>query len=97
MEAEFPSLPGHVRIMLPEIRAIAKSADEALLLIELAKSARTRELIGNLFKEEVDIIALARAMQVSTTDQALKKRLSQALQRFERNGRLHSAEGITDK
>lgn len=93
LEAEFPTLPGQVRVMLPEIRAISKTEDEVRLLIELAKSANTRNIIGSIITKESDVVALVRAMSVGRGDEALKKRLAQALQRFERGRRAngHSA------
>jgi hypothetical protein len=87
LEAEFPALPSQVRVMLPEIRAVAKDEDEARLLIELAKSANTRNLIGTLLAKDSDVVALVRAMSVSRGDEALKKRLVQALRRFDRVAR----------
>jgi hypothetical protein len=87
LEAEFPTLPGQVRVMLPEIRAIAKNEGEVRLLIELAKSANTRNMIGSIITREVDVVALVRAMSVGRGDEALKKRIAQALRRFDRGGR----------
>src|SRR5204863_3605983 len=39
LEAELPTLPGQVRVMVPEIKTIASNENEYLLLLELAKSA----------------------------------------------------------
>jgi len=47
MLKKYPSLPGPVRVVLPQIQAIAKDESEMQLLIELAKSASTRNLIGS--------------------------------------------------
>ena len=84
LEAEFPRLPGQVRVMIPEIRSIAKSKREFLLLVELAKSARTRSLIGSVLTGDVDVEARVRSIHERGRQQALRKRLTQALRRFER-------------
>lgn len=83
LESEFPSLPGHVRIIIPEIKTVAKNQREYLLLIELAKSANTRSLIGSVLTAECDVESRVRAIKRKTNDTALKKRLQQSLQRFE--------------
>ncbi len=80
----FPSLPGHVRIMIPEIQTIASNEREALLLLELAKSANTRNLIGTVLKPNKPLEEIVRKMSEQNTDKRLKKRLEQALSRFER-------------
>ena len=85
LEQEFPSLPGHARIMVPEIRTIAASAREFWLLVELAKSANTRNLIYSELLKGSDIEQRMRDLVVKTRDESLKKRLQQALGRFERN------------
>ena len=82
LEAEFPSLPGQVRIMLPEIQTIAKSRNDYLLLLELAKSASTRNLIGTAIIGDQDVESALRAISEKTKDSALKKRIEQALKRF---------------
>jgi len=84
LEAEFPSLPGHIRIVIPEIRTVAKNRREYLLLVELAKSANTRSLIGSVLTTECDVESRVRAMEGKTNDATLKKRLEQSLRRFER-------------
>jgi hypothetical protein len=55
LEEQFPNLPGQVRIMLPEIQAIANSKDDYVLLVELAKSATTRNLIGTAVTGECPV------------------------------------------
>ena len=55
LEQEFPNLPGHVRSAIPEIKTIAKNAREFWLLLELAKSAKTRNLIGHQLVKGCDI------------------------------------------
>lgn len=82
LEAEEPSLPGHVRISIPEIKTIAKTTREYILLVELAKSASTRELIGTI-DTHVDVEARVRSMADRSKDVALAKRLNQALRCFE--------------
>jgi hypothetical protein len=52
LEAQFPTLPGHVRIMIPEIQTIAGNEREFWLLVELAKSANTRNLIGTVLTSD---------------------------------------------
>lgn len=79
---EYPTLPGHVRAMLPEIEVLAKNDREKILLIELAKSANTREIIRKTLVMgrgiEVNVVRAAE----QSKDPALKKRLEQALMRF---------------
>ena len=84
LEAEFPNLPGQVRVMIPEIQSIAKSKREFTLLLELAKSARTRNLIGSVLTREVDIEDRVYSLYRREKQPALKKRLEQTLRRFER-------------
>lgn len=84
LESEFPSLPGQVRVMIPEIRSIAKSKREFTLLIELAKSAKTRNLIGTVLVKEVDIESRVYSLYEREKRPTLKRRLEQALRRFER-------------
>ena len=83
LEAAEPLLPGHVRVMIPEIKTLAKTEREYLLLVELAKSANTRELIGTVLVADVDIEARVRSMATQNQNNALVKRLNQALRRFE--------------
>lgn len=84
LEAEFPSLPGQVRIMIPEIQTIAKNSGEYLLLVELAKSANTRSLIGSILTTDSDIERCLGSIQNSTKDDALRKRIIQAQERFKK-------------
>ena len=91
LQAAEPSLPGQVRIAIPEIRAVAKTAREYILLVELAKSANTRELIGTVLGAEIDVEDRVRRMAGSSKDIALKKRLNYALQRFERKANNEAA------
>ena len=84
LEAEEPSLPGQVRVVIPEIKTVAKTEREYLLLVELAKSAYTRELIGTVLKPNVDIESRVRSMAQRGDNVALAKRLNYALRRFER-------------
>lgn len=94
LEAEFPRLPGQVRVLVPEIRSIAKSRREFLLLVELAKSARTRNLIGTTLTREINVEAAIESMSERERDPAQKKRLTQALKRFEKAVRADKAEGL---
>ena len=84
LEAEFPDLPGHIRIMIPEIVTIAKSAREYILLVELAKSANTRSLIGSILTHECDVESRLRNIEGKTNDISLRKRIGQTFVRFER-------------
>ena len=85
LERLFPTLPGQARIMVPEIKTIATSAREFWLLVEFAKSARTRDLIDTNLLRGYDIEQRLRELVVKTRDESLKKRVQQALVRFERN------------
>ena len=84
LESEFPSLPGQVRAVIPEIRSIAKSEREFLLLVELAKSTQTRSLIGSVLTRNLDVESRVRSMRDREGKPAIRKRLEQALKRFER-------------
>lgn len=79
-----PTLPGHVRVMIPEILSIAKSRREFMLLVELAKSANTRNLIGTVLTAESDVEHMTARILETSKDVALVKRLNQALARFHR-------------
>lgn len=79
-----PDLPGHARACLPEIEAITQDGDERLLLMELAKSANTRNLIGTILNAEGTLLVRLRSHRERSNDAALNKRIDQALTRFER-------------
>ena len=83
LQAIFPNLPGQVRIMIPEIQAIAKNKREFLLLVELAKSANTRNLIGSVITTESDVEQVVMNIARKTNDKALRLRLEQALKRWQ--------------
>ncbi len=85
LEKVFPSLPGHARVMVPEIKTVAKNPREFWLLIELAKSARTRNLINSELLKDCDVERRVRDLAVKTRDESLRKRVKQAIIRFERN------------
>ena len=74
------------RVSVLEKLLSGPSTGQIGVLIELAKSANTRNLIGGLITKESDVVALVRAMSIGRGDEALKKRLLQALERFERGG-----------
>jgi hypothetical protein len=82
LEAELPNLPGHVRAIIPEIRTIGKNESEYLLLLELAKSANTRNLIGSVVTTGCDVEQRIAAIRSKTPDLGLAKRIDQALVRF---------------
>lgn len=84
LQAQAPTLPGHARIMLPEIDAVAGTPAERLLLVELAKSANTRNLIGTVLTRGCGVIARVESLAATTRDESLRKRLQQALGRFRR-------------
>ena len=79
---EQPRLPGHVRIMIPEIMPIAKNIREYILLVELAKSADTRDLIGTVLFQGIPIEDRVHSLANRDKNPALEKRLKQAIQRF---------------
>ena len=87
LEDMFPSLPGQARIMVPEIKTIASNAREFWLLVELAKSARTRNLIGTILTKECDVEQRFRDSIPKTRNGSLQKRMKQALVRFEKHVR----------
>lgn len=82
IEEQAPSLPGHARVMIPEIDTIAANEDERLLLIELSKSANARNLIGGVLGRGCDVIGRVERLAASSPDLALRKRLDQALARY---------------
>jgi hypothetical protein len=69
--------------MLPEIETIATKCDY-ILLIELAKSASTKNLISSIFKNGDDVESKLRSFVEKRKDAALKRRICQALMRFEK-------------
>ena len=81
MQAQFPLLPGHARIMLHEIRAIAKTSRDYRILVELAKSAHTRNLIGTVLTPESDIPQSLISLSSRSRDDGLKRRIRDALRR----------------
>ena len=92
LETEFPNLPGQVSAAIPEIRSIAKSKREFLLLIELAKSAQTRNLIGSVLTADVDVEDRVRSLHERDRKPAIRKRLGNSLKRFERAARARRLE-----
>lgn len=91
LEEKYPNLPGHVRIMLPEIETIATSEKDTVLLIELAKSASTRNLINKQVISGVSVAEFVRELLSKTKGASLQKRLQQALDRTESVLRKHGA------
>lgn len=84
---EFPLLPGQVRAILPQIQSIATTQREFLLLVEMAKSANTRNLIGTVLVSGADMQQRLERLLAKTNDAALAKRLEQALTRFHKVAR----------
>lgn len=91
----FSRLPGQVKVMIPEIRSIAHTEEEFLLLIELAKSANTRNLIGTILKSGTNIEKTVRDLGNKTRDSSLKLRIGQAVQRYET--KLHKLKNNDDR
>ncbi len=67
LEAEFPDLPGQVRVMIPEIQTIAADQCDFVLLLELAKSAITRNLIGSVITKDTDVLRVVSSMRKKQT------------------------------
>ncbi len=86
LKKEFPSLPGPVRAMIPEIQSLTSSEDDFYLMIELAKSASTRNLIGSVITKDCDVMERLNNV-LDKSDEALKKRINQAINRFKKNRR----------
>jgi len=86
VKAKYPDLPGSARVMLPQILSIGKNNSEIALLIELAKSAHTRNLIGteitgrNSVFEELD-----KAKKHATANPTLLKRINWAIDRWQKS------------
>lgn len=70
--------------MIPEIRTIATSKEEYLLLVELAKSASTRNLIGTTLTAGADVINIVASMKERHGEEAVRKRLQQAWTRYQK-------------
>ena len=80
---DYPTLPRHVIHMLPQIIQIAKSKSEAILLIELAKSANTRNLIGSFITGEYSVVSSLQSIEViMKNDTSLIKRINWAKERW---------------
>lgn len=79
-----PMLPGQVVAFLPEIFPLSKNDRDLLLLVELAKSSTTRNLIRADLAHKSDLESHFRDLASRVTDPALHKRLHQALQRFDK-------------
>ena len=91
LEQECPDLPGHVRAVLPQIKAIARTDREYRLLIELSKSASTRNLIGSFIGSGDDVEDRVRSIESRTNDVTLKRQILQALRRLEREALLQQS------
>ncbi len=97
LEEEFPNLPGHVRVMIPEIQAVASDESEYLLLVELAKSANTRNLIGTTLTRETDVEKVVCSMKEGSANPALQKRLKQAWMRADKEIRRRKLPALRDR
>lgn len=83
LSEEFPRLPGQVRVMIPQIKSIAKDDLEAFrILLELAKSAKTRNLIGTVIVPGTNLRAQLTRILEQTSDQSLKRRLEWTMKRL---------------
>lgn len=87
LERQFPDLPGHVRVMIPEIKAITNSHREFNLVLELAKSAATRDLISGRLQKLENLEESVRSLAISERDEKLRKRIAQAVERFDKKVR----------
>ena len=65
--------------MVPQIQQLAKSKGDALLLIELAKSAKTRNLVGGHLDSVGDLRSHFQQLQHRTSDEQLRKKIAQAV------------------
>ncbi|HBM16348.1 MAG TPA: hypothetical protein DD381_08430 [Lentisphaeria bacterium] len=87
LESQFSSLPGHIRVMIPEIQSYAKSEEDFCLLIEMAKSANTRNLINKRLDNFPNLFDFFEKLSNKTNDESLKKRLIQALERYKKKNK----------
>ena len=94
---EFPNLPRQVIAIIPEIKAIAATEREYLLLIELAKSASTRNLIGTVLKHGYNIELTLVNYQKKVKDEALKKRIDRAINRWKQELRKMQIKNKSDQ
>lgn len=86
-QEKYPNLPGPVRVMLPQILTIGKNDSEILLLIELAKSAHTRNLIGTEITGRNSVLdELEKVKKRAAFDPALLKRINWAMDRWRKMG-----------
>jgi len=82
---KYPNLPGPVRVMLPQILTIGKDESELRLLIELAKSAHTRNLIGSEIRGRTSVLEeLENVRKRVLGNPALLKRIDWALNRWQK-------------
>lgn len=82
LEEDLSDLPGHIRVMIPEIQTIANNEREYPLLIEVAKSARIRNLLGTILTKGTNVEQVADSMKERSADPALRKKLEQAWKRL---------------
>lgn len=59
--------------MIPEIQTVADSRRDYLLLLELAKSASTRNLIGTTLKAGAPVEGIVRKLAETSPNEALQK------------------------
>ncbi len=85
--SEYPTLPGHVRVMIPQIEASAATAQDYIVLVELAKSATTRNLIGTSTLRGGRVREAVERVVRRSSDEALVTRARQALARAAREAR----------
>ena len=83
IDSAYATLPGHVKASLPTAKSVAKTDREYVLLIELCKSFKTRQLIGTKLSQHMDIEKEIRRMIKTDRDRSLVLRLKHALKRFE--------------
>ncbi len=85
LKNKFPSLPGPVRSMIPEIETIASNKNDFNLLVELAKSANTRNLIGTIIIKNCNIMDTLINIIKKSNDKSLVKRINFAITRYKKN------------
>ncbi len=84
LKNKFPTLPGPVRTMIPEIETIVSNKNDFNLLVELAKSANTRNLIGTIITKNCNVMDTLINITKKSNDKSLVKRINFAIARFKK-------------
>ena len=84
IEDQYPNLPAHVRSMIPEIKTISSNKNDFNLLLELAKSAITRNLIGTFLTKNCNVMEKLKNIMNQTDNKSLTKKINFAIKRYKK-------------